>query len=120
MLMVDFHHAPKAKNVRLRRNESAARLGRDDATLRKRPRLVWRYVDCRRIGRVDQLVEARAKIGISQQAILVTNHVVKSHAALGGGQDQSSLFVDGVRYVQSHPSAPMAGVSQEPLLLDYG
>ena len=68
------------------------------------------YVELRHTGRIDQLVEARVKIGIHEQSILVTPDVVEHHAALCGGDDQSSMFVDGVSYFQSpsHPSASIA------------
>ena len=96
MLMINFHHARHAENVRLGRNDSATRLGRDDATLREDSGLVCRNFELRRKGRVDQLVETRVKFGISQQSILVTPHVVERHAPMCVGEDQSSLFVDGV------------------------
>src|SRR5215469_4896512 len=112
--MVGFHHARNAENVGLGRNDSAARLGGDDGTLCEDSGLLCRDVQLRHCGCVDQLIEARVKIGISEQSILVTPDVVEHHAALGGGEDQSSLFVDEVSYVRllSHSSAPMAGVLQ--------
>src|SRR5215469_16843307 len=108
--MVDFHHAPQAENMRLGRNESATRFGGDDATLREDSGLVCRYIEPRRGGHVDQLVEARVKIGINEQLILVTPDVVEYHAALCRGDDQSSMFVDGVSYLlsSSHAGTSMA------------
>jgi hypothetical protein len=96
--MVGFHHAARAENVRLGRNDSATRLEGEDATVRKLSCLACRYVELRDTGRVNQLVEARVKFGISQQSILVTPHVVEHDAPLSGGDDQSSLFVDEVSY----------------------
>jgi hypothetical protein len=111
----DFHHSPEAVNVRRSRNESSTRLGGDEATLRKDFSFVCRYVELRRRGRVDQLVEARVKIGIGEQSILVTPDVVEHHGPLCGCDDQSSLFIDGVSYF--HFSAPFehvfGGTSQE-------
>jgi hypothetical protein len=106
-LTVDFHHAPQPENVRLGRNESATRLGGEDATPREGSGLVCRYLELRYSGHVDQLIEARVKVEISEQSSLVTYDVIERHATIGGREDQPSLFVDGVPYVHfsSHPSA---------------
>src|SRR5262245_25421335 len=96
--MVDFRHAPHAEDVRLGRNDSATRLEGEDVTVRQRSYFVCRYVDLRDTGRVNQLVEARVKFGISQQSILVAPRVVECHAPLYCGENQSSLFVDGGSY----------------------
>jgi len=85
--MIDLHHASQAENVRLGRDESATRLGGDDATLRENSGLACRYVERRHCGCVDQLIEAHVKIAISEQSILVTSDVVERHAALANGED---------------------------------
>src|SRR5215469_14810367 len=107
--MIDFHHAPQAENVRFGRNNSATRLGGEDAALRERSCLVSRYLHLRRTSCVKELVEALVKIGISQQSILVTPHVVERHALLCGAEDQPPLFVDGVSH--SHFSVPSEHVT---------
>jgi hypothetical protein len=96
--MVDFHQTPQAENVRLRRNEGPTRLGGDDGALREDSGLACRHVESCRWGRVDQLVEAQIEIGINKQSILVTPDIVEHNAALCCGDDQSSMFVDGVSY----------------------
>ena len=71
ILTVDFHHARQTENMRLARNESATRIeGEDDDALRG----LWPRLPISRTstpGGVDQLVEARVEIGISEQSLLV-------------------------------------------------
>jgi hypothetical protein len=95
-------------------NKSATRIGGEDATLREDSGLGCRYVELRRRRRVDELVECHVKVGVGEQSILMIPAVVEHHAAFCSGDDQSSMFVDGVFYFQS-PSIPESCRDPAPL-----
>jgi hypothetical protein len=82
VLTVNLRHARQAINVRLDRNDSATRLRGEDATLREDSSLGWRYVEFLHGRRVDQLVEARVKIGVSEQSVLVISGVLERYGSL--------------------------------------
>ena len=92
--------------MRLGRYESPTRLGGENTTHGEISGLFCGDVEFRRIGRIDQLVETRVEIRISEQAILVNPSVFEGHTSLCGSADQSLFFVDRVVYFQlfSHPS----------------